>query len=90
MNSGIYKTFGNNGVFFIPTSGNSKGMAAQFASAPVGAELTGPWFTPDETTLFLAVQHPGENLKSYDQPTSHWPKGGSSAALPSVIAITGF
>ncbi|OUQ85849.1 hypothetical protein B5G50_24685 [Brevibacillus brevis] len=90
MNSGIYKSFGNNGVFFIPTTGNSKGEAAQFASAPVGAEMTGPWFTPDEKTLFLAVQHPGENLKSYDKPTSHWPKGGNAVAMPSVIAITGF
>jgi secreted PhoX family phosphatase len=90
MNSGIYKTFGNNGVFYIPTSGSNKGEAYQFASAPVGAEMTGPWFTPDETTLFLSVQHPGENLKSYDQPTSHWPKGGNAVALPGVIAITGF
>jgi secreted PhoX family phosphatase len=89
-NSGIYKSFGNNGVFFIPTTGNSKGVASQFASGPVGAEMTGPWFTPDEKTLFLAVQHPGENLKSYDQPTSHWPKGGNAPAMPSVIAITGF
>jgi secreted PhoX family phosphatase len=90
MNSGIYKSFGNNGVFFIPTSGSNKGEAVQFASAPVGAEMTGPWFTPDEKTLFISVQHPGENLKSYDAPTSHWPKGGSSLALPGVVAITGF
>jgi len=90
MNTGIYKSFGNNGVFFIPTTGSNKGQVEQFASAPVGAEMTGPWFTPDETTLFLAVQHPGENLEAYDKPTSHWPKGGSSVALPGVIAVTGF
>lgn len=90
MNSGIYKSFGNNSVFFIPTSGPDKGEVARFASAPVGAEMTGPWFTPDEKTFFLSVQHPGENLKGYDQPTSHWPKGGNSVALPGVIAITGF
>ncbi|CAM5778614.1 MULTISPECIES: PhoX family protein [Brevibacillus] len=90
MNSGIYKSFGNNGIFFIPTTGANKGEVAQFASAPVGAEMTGPWFTPDETTLFLSVQHPGENLKSYDQPTSHWPKGGNAVAMPGVIAVTGF
>jgi len=90
MNTGIYTSFGNNGVFFIPTSGPNKGEALQFASAPVGAEMTGPWFTPDETTLFMAVQHPGENLRAYDQPTSHWPKGGNTPAMPGVIAITGF
>lgn len=90
MNTGIYKSFGNNGVFYIPTSGSNKGEAVQFASAPVGAEMTGPWFTPDEKTLFMSVQHPGENLKSYDAPTSHWPKGGNELALPGVVAITGF
>ena len=37
------------------------GEAYQFASAPVEAEMTGPCFTQDETTLFLAVQHPGED-----------------------------
>ncbi|HZG82842.1 MAG TPA: PhoX family phosphatase [Brevibacillus sp.] len=89
-NTGIYQSFGNNGVFFIPTAGENKGVAVQFASGPVGSEMTGPWFTPDEKTLFLAVQHPGENLKSYDKPTSHWPKGGNQVALPSVIAINGF
>lgn len=89
-NTGIYQSFGNNGVFFIPTAGENKGVAVQFASGPVGSEMTGPWFTPDEKTLFLAVQHPGENLKTYDKPTSHWPKGGSHVALPSVIAINGF
>ncbi|GEN36303.1 PhoX family protein [Aneurinibacillus danicus] len=90
MNSGIYKSFGNNGMFFIPTSGPDRGIASQFASAPIGAEMTGPWFTPDEKTLFLSVQHPGENLETYAAPTSHWPKGGMSIALPSVVAITGF
>ncbi|GAA4719886.1 DUF839 domain-containing protein [Brevibacillus fulvus] len=90
MNSGIYESFGNNGVFFLPTSGQDKGHVAQFASAPVGAEMTGPWFTPDEKTLFLSVQHPGENLTVYDQPTSHWPKGGKQMPLPGVVAIRGF
>ena len=89
-NEGIYKSFGNNGVFFIPTTGEAKGVASQFASAPVGAEMTGPWFTPDEKTLFMAVQHPGENLTSYDKPTSKWPHGKAAHALPGVIAITGF
>ena len=39
------------------------GEAFQFASAPVEAEMTGPCFTQDETTLFLAVQHPGEQQR---------------------------
>ena len=67
------------------------GVAYQFASGPVEAEMTGPSFTPDETTLFLAVQHPGENSKEGQKPTSMWPhRKGDTMPKPSVIAITGF
>ncbi len=38
------------------------GKAFRVASSPSDSELTGPWFTPDGSTLFFAVQHPGENL----------------------------
>ena len=63
----------------------------QFASAPVEAEMTGPCFTPDETTLFLAVQHPGETTKDAKNPTSMWPhRKGDTMPRPSVVAITGF
>ena len=55
-----YTAFKNNGLFFIPTSGQHSGTAFQFASGPCECELTGPSWTPDETTLFLAIQHPGE------------------------------
>ena len=55
-----YTAFKNNGLFFIPTAGQHSGTAFQFASGPCECELTGPSWTPDETTLFLAIQHPGE------------------------------
>ena len=55
-----FTAFKNNGVFFVPTAGPDAGRAFQFASAPCEAEFTGPSWTPDERTLFLAVQHPGE------------------------------
>ncbi len=89
MNDGIYKTFKNNGVFFMPagTSGPG-GDVFQFASGPVEAELTGPFFTPDGKTLFLAVQHPGEESEDPNEPTSRWPDG--DVPKSSVVAITGF
>jgi secreted PhoX family phosphatase len=91
VNKGIFSSFKNNGVFVIPTSGAAMGEAYQFASAPVEAELTGPCFTDDETTLFLAVQHPGEQTEDSKNPTSMWPhRKGDNQPRPSVVAITGF
>jgi secreted PhoX family phosphatase len=91
LNSGIYTTFKNNGAFVMPTNteGGIDGTEVfQFASGPVQSELTGPAFTPDGKTLFLAVQHPGEESESPDNPSSTWPDGDEPRS--SVIAITGF
>ncbi|CAM3992220.1 PhoX family protein [Mesobacillus zeae] len=54
----VYAAYKNCGVFLIPTDGKSYGEPFQFASGPKGCEVTGPWLTADERTLFLDVQHP--------------------------------
>ena len=87
----VYAPFKNNGLFVVPTSGESAGQAFQFASGPIQAELTGPWFSDDGSTLFLSVQHPGEESRSAANPTSHWPSGKKEdMPHPAVVAITGF
>lgn len=55
-----YKYHGNNSLFLIPTQGENAGKPRRIASAPKGAELTGPSFSDDFKTLFLSIQHPGE------------------------------
>ncbi|WP_066173603.1 PhoX family protein [Bacillus marinisedimentorum] len=60
----VYSDYKNCGVFMIPTDGKNYGEPFQFASGPKGCEVTGPWLTPDERTLFLDVQHP-ETWNSY-------------------------
>jgi secreted PhoX family phosphatase len=87
-----YTVFKNNGMFFIPTGGPHAGTAFQFVSAPCESELTGPSWTPDEQTLFLSVQHPGEvngqRIGSAMAPRgSNWPFRGHGAPLPGVVAI---
>ncbi|BDA68634.1 protein of unknown function DUF839 [Calothrix sp. PCC 7716] len=52
--------FGNNALWYIPTSGADAGKAFLFGTGPMECETTGPCFTPDEQTMFLAIQHPGE------------------------------
>lgn len=86
-----YSAFGNNGVFVIPVNGSEAGMPRQFASGPAECELTGPSWTPDEQTLFLAVQHPGERHGARLTSTgkgSNWPSGRiGEMPRPGVVAI---
>ncbi|MGE0761780.1 MAG: PhoX family phosphatase [Bdellovibrionales bacterium] len=89
LNRSKYKGFGNNSLFYIPMSGAHAGRVLRVASAPVTAELTGPSFSPDGKTLFLSVQHPGENSDDRLKPTSHWPLGGNNMPKPSVVTISG-
>ena len=91
LNGGIYSSFKNNGAFVVPAGldGGATGSDIfQFASAPVEAEMTGPAFTPDGKTLFISIQHPGEESESPDKPSSTWP--GGEKPKSSVVAITGF
>jgi secreted PhoX family phosphatase len=94
----------NNALFYVPTSGLNKGVAFRFANGPAECELTGPYFTPDESSLFVNVQHPGELTgDAPDAPgvfgqeatyTSWWPEGDRTAGdnpstpRPSTVVIT--
>ena len=84
-----YTTFQNNGMFFIPTAGPHSGSAFQFASGPSESELTGPSWTPDEQTLFLSVQHPGERSKSLAELSTRWPDSKDGMPpRPAIVVIS--
>jgi uncharacterized protein len=51
--------FGNDGLWFMPSQGRNRGKAHLFAIGPMECELTGPFMSGDQQTLFLSVQHPG-------------------------------
>ncbi len=87
----IYEFLGNNSMFFLPTEGPDVGKAFRFAVGPVDAEMTGPAWSPDGTTLFVSVQHPGEDSESLDALTSSFAAAeGSNVPRPTLVAITGF
>ena len=76
------------GLFGMAVRGEGKAAPHCLYRAPIGAEVTGPCFTPDGKTLFLSVQHPGEN-GTYDDPQTRWPDFDPALPMrPSVIAIT--
>ncbi|WP_420553296.1 PhoX family protein [Tenacibaculum aiptasiae] len=84
-----YMPFKNNSLFVIPRYGKEAGKVIRVASAPKDAELTGPWFSPDGETLFLSVQHPGEQTKDIKNPTSTWPFDADNIPKSAVVAIKG-
>ena len=86
INKGPYEGYGNNGLFVFIRSGEKAGQVIRVASAPMDAEFTGPCFSPDYKTLFLSVQHPGEE-GTPEKPTSTWPDGG--IPKPSVVTLQG-
>jgi secreted PhoX family phosphatase len=86
---GPYMPFKNNSLFVVPRYGKDEGKVIRVASAPRDAELTGPWFSPDGKTLFLSVQHPGEQTRDLANPTSKWPFDEDNIPKPAVVAITG-
>jgi secreted PhoX family phosphatase len=51
--------FGNNWLFYIPTSGENAGQVMPFAQGPNRSEMTGPTFVGN--TLIISVQHPCED-----------------------------
>lgn len=53
--------FGSNTLWFIAMAGSKPGVVLPFATGPNECEMTGPTFTADGSTLFLSVQHPGED-----------------------------
>lgn len=88
---GIYTFLGNNSLFFLPRDYQG-GVVSRFAVGPVECELTGPSWTPDGSTMFVAAQHPGGHSAELATkgPSSHWPDGGNATPRGAVVAITGF
>ena len=57
-NAGDFAGMGNNQMLCAdPASGEIR----RFMVGPVGCEVTGISFSPDHKTLFVGIQHPGEN-----------------------------
>jgi hypothetical protein len=93
------KTGKSDGLYALETEGALRGSSKLFFRCPVGGELCGPYFTQDQTTLFLAVQHPGtdgtknfagfERESTFEDPATRWPDfQDGMPPRPSVVVVT--
>ncbi|MBP6563796.1 MAG: PhoX family phosphatase, partial [Neisseriaceae bacterium] len=89
LNLKDYAGMGNNQMLaVVPETGEFK----RFLTGPNGAEVTGIAFTPDNRTLFINIQHPGEPA---DGPSDHlqpkglssWPDGPSGGRPRSATVV---
>ena len=91
INKKAYEGMGNNQmVATIPGTNEYR----RFLTGPRGCEITGIAFTPDNRTLFINIQHPGEggdDLTDPANPTavSSWPDGDKTGRpRSSTVVIT--
>lgn len=71
----------NDGLFKVGLEGRNRGNVEQFASMPRNAETCGPIIHDDESMVYVAVQHPGEE-GSYTVQNSLFPDYVPAGATP--------
>lgn len=86
------------GLWAVDTEGPARATSKLFFRVPVGAEMCGPQFAPDDKTAFVAVQHPGDGGSDwepfgrpsyYEDLSTRWPDFKPDMPVrPSVVAIT--
>lgn len=89
INSGAYAGFGNNQMLCAdPNTRETK----RFLVGPKVCEITGVFVTPDEKTMFVGIQHPGEAPSGSNTPAnpkqfSSWPDGASGGRPRSACIV---
>ncbi|RTM01706.1 PhoX family phosphatase [Ancylobacter aquaticus] len=86
------------GLWAVDTEGGARATSKLFFRVPVGAEMCGPLFTPDDRTAFVAVQHPGDGGTDwapfgrpsyYEDLSTRWPDFKDDMPVrPAVVVIT--
>lgn len=86
----------NDGLFKVTLEGPERGKVEQFLSVPRDAETCGPVIHDRDRTVFVSVQHPGEE-GSWEEPHSYFPdyvpagakpkRGQARAPRPAVVQV---
>jgi secreted PhoX family phosphatase len=85
------------GLFKVPLEGEERGHVQQFLAVPVDAETCGPVIHDTDDSVFVAVQHPGED-GTWAEQRSYFPdyvaagrrpdRGDWRGPRPSVVQVT--
>ena len=88
IGKGAYANLGNNALL---CANPSTGQIKRFLTGPRGCEITGCVVTPDRTSLFVNIQHPGETRDDGSgSPNSAWPDGttpGSARPRSATVVV---
>ena len=88
IGKGTYVNLGNNALLCADLA---TGSIKRFLTGPNGSEITGCVVTPDRSTLFVNIQHPGETSDSGGaRANSAWPDGsepGSARPRSAIVAV---
>lgn len=86
----------NDGLFRVPLQGEERGHVQQFLAVPRDAETCGPVIHDQDGSIFVAVQHPGEE-GSWEAQNSYFPDyiepgavvdGKWGGPRPSIVQVT--
>ena len=89
INTGAYSGFGNNQMLAAdPATKETR----RFLVGPNVCEITGAFMTPDERTMFVGIQHPGEPPSGNNDPAnpkqfSSWPDGPAGGRPRSACIV---
>ncbi len=79
-NEGDFAGQGNNQML---AADPATGEIRRFLTGPVACEITGLCWSPDRKTMFVGVQHPGE-----ENTASTWPGGPGTTPRSAIVAVT--
>lgn len=74
------------GLFKVTLSGAERGRVQQFLAVPRDAETCGPIVRDQERTVFVSVQHPGEEGK-WGAHNSFFPDFNNTLPRPTVVQV---
>lgn len=87
----------NDALFRVPLAGAERGHLVQFLAVPIDAETCGPVIHDRDGSVFVAVQHPGEDgswaaqrsyFPDYVPAGARPPRGDWRGPRPSVVQVT--